>query len=130
MVFVRFDVARGYFAIALPLGLVLLTGSRWLWRKWLNQQRSRGEYLSRVIVIGDTPDVEYVINQIELNPAAGYQIPGVALSTLDKSLELRPPWYRIPVLSTLAEISRMVKVAGADAVIVAGPLPGGSKYIR
>ena len=24
----------------------------------------------------------------------------------------------------------MVKVAGADAVIVAGPLPGGSKYIR
>jgi exopolysaccharide biosynthesis polyprenyl glycosylphosphotransferase len=130
MVFVRFDVARGYFAIALPLGLVLLTGSRWLWRKWLNQQRSRGEYLSRVIVIGDTPDVEYVINQIELNPAAGYQISGVALSTLDKSLELRPPWYRIPVLSTLAEISRMVKVAGADAVIVAGPLPGGSKYIR
>jgi hypothetical protein len=109
---------------------VLLTGSRWLWRKWLNQQRSRGEYLSRVIVIGDTPDVEYVINQIELNPAAGYQISGVALSTLDKSLELRPPWYRIPVLSTLAEISRMVKVAGADAVIVAGPLPGGSKYIR
>lgn len=130
MVFVRFEVARGYFAIALPVGLFLLTGSRWLWRKWLNQQRSRGHYLSRVIVIGETSDVEYVVNQIELNPMAGYQISGVALSTLDKSLELRPPWYRIPVLSTLADVSRMVEVAGADAVIVAGPVPGGSKYIR
>ena len=45
-------------------------------------------------------------------------------------MELRPPWYRIPVLSTLADVSRMVEVAGADAVIVAGPVPGGSTYIR
>jgi exopolysaccharide biosynthesis polyprenyl glycosylphosphotransferase len=130
MVFVRFDVARGYFAIALPLGLVLLTGSRWLWRRWLNQQRSRGEYLSRVIVIGETSDVEYVVNQIESNVAAGYKISGVALSALDKTLELRPPLVRVPVLSTLADVSRMVEVTGADAVIAAGPLPGGSTYIR
>jgi exopolysaccharide biosynthesis polyprenyl glycosylphosphotransferase len=130
MVFVRFDVARGYFAIALPLGLVLLTGSRWLWRRWLNQQRSRGEYLSRVIVIGETSDVEYVVNQIESNVTAGYKISGVALSALDSTLELRPPWVRIPVLSTLADVSRMVEVTGADAVIAAGPLPGGSTYIR
>ena len=45
-------------------------------------------------------------------------------------MELRPPWYRIPVLSTLADVSRMVEVVGADAVIVAGPVPGGSTYIR
>lgn len=130
MVFIRFDVARGYFAIALPLGLGLLVGSRWLWRKWLNQQRSRGEYLSRVIVIGETVDVEYVVNQLEMNTTAGYQISGVALSALEKQMELRPPWYRIPIMSTLADVSRMVEVTGADAVIVAGPVPGGSKYIR
>ncbi|WP_354236205.1 sugar transferase [Arthrobacter sp. UYEF3] len=130
MVFVRFDVVRGYFAIALPLGLLLLTADRWLWRKWLNRKRIAGEYLSRVIVIGEAADVEYVINQIEKNPMAGYQTSGVALPTLDKTMELRPPWYRIPVVSTLADISRMVEVAGAEAVIVAGPVPGGSKYIR
>jgi exopolysaccharide biosynthesis polyprenyl glycosylphosphotransferase len=130
MVFVHFDVVRGYFAIALPLGLLLLTGNRWLWRRWLNRQRTRGTYLSRVIVIGESTDVEYVINQIHRNPAAGYQVSGVALPTLEKSMELRPPWYRIPVLSTLADVSRMVEVAGADAVIVAGPVPGGSTYIR
>jgi len=130
MVFVRFDVVRGYFAVALPLGLVLLTGSRWFWRRWLNLQRHQGKYLSRVIVIGDRPDVEYVINQVEKNPTAGYEITGVGLSTLDKSMELRPPWYRVPVVSTLADVSRMVEVSGADAVIVAGRVPGGSTYIR
>lgn len=130
MVFVRFDVVRGYFAVALPLGLLLLTANRWLWRKWLNHKRTRGEYLSQVIVIGEATDVEYVIHQIERNATAGYQISGVALPTLEKSTELRPPWYRVPVVSTLADVSRMVEVSGADAVIVAGPVPGGSKYIR
>lgn len=130
MVFVRFDVVRGYFAVALPLGLLLLTGNRWLWRKWLNRKRIAGEYLSRVIVIGEAADVEYVINQIEKNPTAGYLISGVALPTLDQPMELRPPWYRIPVVSTLVDVSRMVAVAGADAVIVAGPVPGGGRYVR
>lgn len=130
MVILRFDVARGYFAVALPLGLVLLTANRWFWRKWLNRQRTQGRYLSKVIVIGETADVEYVVNQISGNAAAGYQVSGIALPQLDKSMELRPPWYRVPVLSTLAEVSRMVQVAAADAVIVAGPVPGGSKYIR
>lgn len=130
MVFVRFDVVRGYFAVALPLGLVLLTGTRWLWRKWLNLKRREGKYLSRVIVIGERADVEYVINNIEKNRAAGYEITGVGLSALDKSVELRAPWYRIPVVSSLADVSRMVETAGADAVIVAGRVPGGSTYIR
>jgi hypothetical protein len=89
MVFVRFDVVRGYFAVALPLGLLLLTGSRWLWRRWLNRKRAEGQYLSRVIVIGDRSDVEYVINQIEKNPTAGYEISGVGLPNLEKSTELR-----------------------------------------
>lgn len=130
MVFVRFDVLRGYFAVALPLGIVLLTGSRWLWRRWLNRKRSEGRYLSRVIVIGDRTDVEYIISQFEKNPSAGYEISGVGLPTLDQSMELRPPWYRIPVVSTLADVSKAVELAGADAVIVAGHVPGGSTYIR
>ncbi|RNL53237.1 sugar transferase [Arthrobacter oryzae] len=130
MVVLRLDVVRGYFAIALPLGLLLLCGNRWLWRKWLNRQRRSGQYLSKVIVIGNPSDVEYVVNQISGNPCVGYQVSGVALSTLLESMELKPPWYRIPVLSTLADVSRMVAVTGADAVIVAGQVPGGSKYIR
>ncbi|WP_258190764.1 sugar transferase [Arthrobacter sp. PAMC25284] len=130
MVFLGFDVVRGYFAVALPMGLLLLCANRWLWRKWLNRQRRNGAYLSKVIVIGNPSDVEYVVNQISGNPCVGYQISGVALSTLNESMELQPPWYRIPVLSTLADVSRMVAVTGADAVIVAGEVPGGSKYIR
>ncbi len=130
MVIFRVDVVRGYFAIALPLGLVLLSASRWLWRQWLNKQRAGGKYLARVVVIGDPADVEYVVRQVAKNPGVGYQIAGAALPALDKALELKPPWYRIPVLSTLADVGRIVAVTAADAVIVAGPVPGGARYIR
>lgn len=130
MVVFEVDVVRGYFAVALPLGLVLLSGARWCWRRWLNQQRNNGSYLSKVVVLGEREDVEYVVGQIAKNPSAGYQVAGVALPTIEKSMELRPPWYEVPVLSTMADVQRMVLVTDADAVIVAGPVPGGARYIR
>ena len=46
---------------------------------------SRGLCVSRVIVIGESTDVEYVINQIQKNPTAGYQVSVSALPTLEKS---------------------------------------------
>ena len=43
----KIEVARGYFLLALPLGLALLIGSRWRWRQWLRRRQVRGFYLSR-----------------------------------------------------------------------------------
>lgn len=130
MAVLKVDVIRGFFAVALPLGIALLLLSRWLWRQWLSKQRKSGHYLSDVVVLGSAVDVEYVIHQLRTNLSAGYRVAGAALSSLDKSMELRPPWYKIPVLSTMADISRVVLVTGADAVIVAGPLPGGPETIQ
>ena len=36
----KLEVARGYLAVALPLGLLSLLLTRWLWQKWLLKQRS------------------------------------------------------------------------------------------
>ena len=44
------------------------------------------------------------------------------------SNRLRITVVRVPVVSTVTDVSRMVEVAGADAV--AGRVPGGSNYIR
>lgn len=130
MVIFKLDVIRGYFAIALPLGLIMLIAGRWIWRKWLAKERGKGNYLSDVVVMGNALDVEYVIRQLRSNLGAGYRVAGAALSSLDKDMELRPPWHKIPVLSTMADISRVVAITGADAVIVAGPLPGGPEAIQ
>ncbi|MGO4383793.1 sugar transferase [Specibacter sp. RAF43] len=130
MVVFRLEVVRGFFAIALPLGLVLLVLGRWLWRRWLARQRAGGHYLSNAVILGETADVRYVISQLEANLSTGYRVAGVALTSIETETELHPPWYRVPVLSSLADISRVVLLTGADSVIVAGQLPGGPKTIQ
>jgi hypothetical protein len=45
----KLEVARGYLAVALPLGLVSLLLTRWLWRRWLRNERSEGRFTSTVL---------------------------------------------------------------------------------
>lgn len=124
------DVVRGFFALAFPLGIAALVATRWGWRQWLVRQRRAGRCLTPAVVLGHSGDVGYVISQLKENLAAGYVVVGVALTALQESMELLPPWHKIPVLSTLADIDRVVTVTGAQSVIVAGPLPGGPQVIR
>ncbi|MBC7640606.1 MAG: sugar transferase, partial [Rhodoferax sp.] len=37
----KYDLARGYVAVAFPLGIVGLLLSRWMWRQWLHAVRKR-----------------------------------------------------------------------------------------
>ena len=123
-------ISRGFFAVALPLGLVLLLGERWMWRRWLNNQRRAGKSLSNVVVLGAPKDVEHVIGHLGSHLASGYRVAGAALTTLDPKMELLPPWYEIPVISSMADIADVVNRTHAEAVVVAGPLPGGPEAIR
>lgn len=126
----QIDVSRGFFAVALPLGIVLVVGERWLWRRWLSRQRRAGKSLSNVVVLGNPQDVEYVIGQLRDNLSTGYKVAGAALTTLQPNMELLLPWYEVPVLSTAADIADVVAKTGAEAVVVAGALPGGPKAIQ
>ena len=73
------DVVRSHFALALPAGALLLLINRWQWRAWLNRQRLFGHYLSKVIVVGEPSDVEYVIRQFGKVSGAAYEVVGAAL---------------------------------------------------
>ena len=48
----KLDIARGYILLALPLGLVVLLLTRWLWRQWLQARRRRGIDTYRVLLVG------------------------------------------------------------------------------
>lgn len=126
----QFDISRGFLAVALPLGIILLVGERWMWRKWLARQRQHGKSLTNVVVLGNPQDAEYVINKLRNNLSAGYKVAGAALTTLQPHMELRPPWYQVPVLSTAADIAELVEKTHAETVVVAGALPGGRKEIQ
>jgi exopolysaccharide biosynthesis polyprenyl glycosylphosphotransferase len=121
---------RGFFLVALPLGLVGLLANRWLWRKWLIRQRDQGSYLSRAIVVGDSPDVEYVLGQIDRLSCSPYDVVGVAAD--DGAFTTRRLGSRI--VSTVGGLDRVADAVmeyEADTVIVAGrPRHRSDDYVR
>lgn len=126
----KIDVARGYFALAFSLGIVGLLGSRWTLRNWLTGQRNYGHFLSRVIVLGSSKDVRYVIGQIQKKSGAAYQVVGAALAGGNDMSFLTVGNNKIPVVSTIDTVVDAVQQLRADAVIVAGPVKGGSKFVQ
>ncbi|MGL1489024.1 hypothetical protein ACSTJG_24605, partial [Vibrio parahaemolyticus] len=59
----QIDIARGYLLISLPVGILVLVFTRWLWRKWLVVQRSRGKYSAHVLLVGSLPSVTQVARE-------------------------------------------------------------------
>ena len=124
------DIARSYFALAFPLGVAGLIASRWVLRRWLTRQRTKGHFLSQVLVLGKPKDVSYVVNQIEKKSGAAYHVVGVCLTGNAGMKWLNLGRRAVPVVPEARSIVEAVREFGADAVIVAGPGKGGGKYIQ
>lgn len=124
------DVSRGYFALALPLGLLALLAERWAMRRWLTTQREYGHFLSRVIVIGRAKDVRYVVSQINKKSGAAYQVVGAALTKRKQRNTVDIDGHKVPILADMDSISDAVVDYDVDAVIIAGPVNRGSKYVQ
>ena len=124
------DIARGFFALALPTGVVGLLTARWSLRRWLSRQRIHGHYLSRVIVLGRPNDVRYVVSQIELKSGAAYKVVGVALAGAQSPAAFSQGGHIFKVVGDERSVVEAVASVDADAVIVAGPMKGGGRYIQ
>lgn len=103
-------------------GIVALLGSRWVMRRTLHARARRGKTLSRVIVIGNTGDIHYLINKVGKNSAAIYQVVG-AIEDTGNPLELD----EIPTATSMDALDAMLLAYGVDAVIVAGELNEGAR---
>lgn len=124
------NIARGFFAIALPAGLISLLTARWALRQWLSKQRVHGHYLSRVVVLGRPNDVRYVVSQIERKSGAAYKVVGVALAGSHGPGAFVHDGQPIAVIADERSVVAAVASVDADAVIVAGPMKGGARYIQ
>ena len=126
----RVQPASAFYLVSLPLGLMLLPGSRWIARRWYNARQAQGQFLVKAIVIGQAEDVRYVLKRIARKSGAVYEILGVSLPGGRRGTTLDVDGRRVPVLSSTDDVVRTVGRCGAEAVIVAGPVPGGNQYIR
>lgn len=125
----RLDVARGYLAIAFPLGLVGLVSSRWLWRQWLVRRRSEGGYSSTVVVIGSRSAALSMSTEFERDPNSGFRVVGVCIPGYDAARgdrrdrglrveDLDVDGHAVPVLGDESCVLRALAATGADTVAV------------
>lgn len=113
--------------VVFPAGLAALLLARWLWRGWLNRQSLKsGHYLSRVVLVGQKTDIDYVTDRLAQQSGPAYKVVGVVFD------EEAVPGTRTdyPQRAGLATLESVVSGTGADAVIVAGSLREGNQAIR
>lgn len=126
----RIESVSTFVLVSLPLGVVALVLSRWGFRRWLAKQKARGLCLSRAIVVGEPEDVRYVIKQVNRRSGAPYDIVGACLPGARRGSSLIVDQRHVPVLASIYGVAHTVRQTGANAVIVAGPVPGGNQFIR
>jgi exopolysaccharide biosynthesis polyprenyl glycosylphosphotransferase len=120
----KLELARGYVAIALPVGTVLLLVGRYGNRRLLHNRRNHGHYLRRVIAVGGVDGIRELADQLQAEPYVGYTIVGACLPTPSESFALPD----IPVMGSLSQVMAAVAEVDADTVAV-GIGPGMSPEV-
>jgi exopolysaccharide biosynthesis polyprenyl glycosylphosphotransferase len=114
----QLNLARGYVAVALPVGTLVLLVGRYGQRRLLHHQRRRGGSLRRAIAVGGVDGIHDLALQLEEFPYVGYTLVGACLPATAEAFALPD----VPVLGTVTQVMDAVGEAGADTVIVtAGP---------
>jgi exopolysaccharide biosynthesis polyprenyl glycosylphosphotransferase len=116
----KLEIARGYLAVALPLGLVSLLVMRWLWRKWLVKQRSEGRFLSTVVVVGSHSAAAAMAKEFQRIPGAGYRVAGVCVPGwgTGKGDSVNVDGHPVPVLGDETAVIDALEATRANMVAV------------
>lgn len=114
----RIEFARGYLAIALPLGLAGLMVNRRVWRHYATRQRRAGRYGTRILVVGGPDAAQAMQSAFERDCSAGYRLVGLYLTETDQCHDVADRLY-VPVFSSPDSVLDAVRATDADTVAVA-----------
>ena len=127
----KLDLARGYLAVALPVGVVLLLVERRIWRLWLTRQRMRRQYLSTVLVVGSHRAALAMAKIFERDRGAGYQVVGVCepgWAHAGRVLDIEG--HVVPVLGDENAVVDAIRLTGATMVAVSNTEFFGNEGMR
>ncbi|MGW5875523.1 sugar transferase [Nocardiopsis terrae] len=112
---VKFDLARGYVLVALPLIVLLSLGLRYARRKALHRRRRFGACMSGVVVVGHGVAAGDLIRRFRDESHHGMRVVGVCLPEHEAP---RTEVEGCPVLGTFADAADVAALTGADTVAV------------
>lgn len=121
---------RAQLLITLPLGILMLLVTRWMWRRWLVSKRELGHYVSRTVVVGRRADVEYVISTLGKDSTNGYLVVGATLHEHDDHSDLVENGRVIAARGTFHTVAQVASELGADTIIVASRPVDDPGFIR
>jgi exopolysaccharide biosynthesis polyprenyl glycosylphosphotransferase len=116
----KLEVARGYLAVALPLGLASLLLTRRLWRRWLAKERSEGRFISTVLVVGSYNAAAAMAQEFERVPDAGYRVAGVCVPGWEtgRGDSVDVDGHAVPVLGDETAVIDALRATNANMVAV------------
>jgi exopolysaccharide biosynthesis polyprenyl glycosylphosphotransferase len=115
----RTEVARGFLALVLPLGMSGLVAGRLGGRMWLHRQRRRGQCVHKVVVVGSAESALEMVTTLQREPLSGLQ---VVAACVTGETRMFTKDSMIPVLGNLTDVVDVLHELGADTVCVAaGP---------
>jgi exopolysaccharide biosynthesis polyprenyl glycosylphosphotransferase len=126
----QIELARGYLAVALPLGLVsVLVGRRW-WRGWLVSQRAAGQCLTTVLVVGSHRSAMAMAATFERDPSAGYRVVGVCVPGRREGAIMDVAGHAVPVLGDEHAVLEAIASVGANTLAISNTESLGADGIR
>src|SRR5277367_807837 len=128
----KLDIARGYLAIAFPLGLFALSVNRQLARKYVAAQRRRGRFTTAVLAIGEPRSVKALAMSLTRHPAEGYSVVGVCTPGIHhrENNIVVPGLGPLTVFPYEADIRHAIVASQADTVALTSAAELGPEGIR
>lgn len=128
----KIDLARGYLAVALPVGTIGLLTSRKMWRKYICRERAHGKYQTMVLAIGDRQAVSHLAHELARNPRDGYVVVGVCIPGYGppRGDTLTVEGHEVPILGDESHAVAAIASCGADTVAVTQTEHFGVRGIR
>ena len=117
----KFGVARGFIALALPIGTVALLIAHLAWRKLIAHRWQRGIDQHQVLVVGSSRSAAPLIAHLNSHPRLGYRVVGLCVpedSSKAEATELQVGDEIVPIFGTFQEAREAVALSGANTVAV------------
>jgi exopolysaccharide biosynthesis polyprenyl glycosylphosphotransferase len=127
----KLEIARGYLAIAFPLGLVALSVNRQVARRYVEAQRRRGRFTTAVLAVGEPRSVKALAQSLMRHPADGYRVVGVCTPGIPHRGNIVVPGLGpLTVFPYQADIRHAIVASHADTVALTSAAELGPEGIR
>ena len=127
----KLEIARGYLAIAFPVGLLALSVNRHLARMYVSAQRRRGRFMTAVLAVGEPISATVLAQSLTRRPSDGYTVVGVCTPGVTQLENIVVPGLgSVRVFPYEGDIRHAIAASQADTVALTSAGELGPEGIR